>query len=103
VLTAVPCASAPEPTVVWAATASLSLLWTLQWLATDQVNRGHVEGNSTELSPRLRHTLRCHVPDPDVLRPDAVRGRAVDWSSLNVHSGTQGWLDRLATALDVPL
>ena len=101
--------------MVWAATASLSLLWKLQWLATDHVNRGHVDGKdlydavllaelgSTGFSPRLRHTLRSRVPDPGVLRPDAVRGWSVDWSSLNVHSGTQGWPDRLATALDVLL
>ena len=114
-LTAVPCASAAEPTVVWAATASLSLLWKLQWLATDQANRGHVEGKdlydavllaelaSMEFSPRLRRALRSRVPDPDVLRPDAVRGWSVDWSSVDVHSGTQGWADRLATALDLLL
>ena len=115
VLAAVPCEDTPEPTVVWAATAAASLVWKLQWLGTDQVRRGSSEGkdlydavllaelSSTEISPRLRHALRSRVPDADVLRPEAVRQWTIDWSSLNVHSGTQGWLDRLATALAVLL
>ena len=114
-LTAVPREGGGQPTVLWAATTALSLMWKLQWLATDQVDHGYVEGkdlydavllaelDSTVLSSRLQHALRSRLPDPEVLNPDTVRGWAVDWSSLNVHSGRQGWLDRLATALDVLL
>ncbi|AVT34270.1 hypothetical protein C6361_07905 [Plantactinospora sp. BC1] len=109
------------PTVVWAATPQLSLAWKLQWLCTDQATDGHCTGKDlydavllaelpgVRLPARLLRTLLRRIPDPELLRPAAVRGWAVDWSDLSDGHPPAGtdptpWLDRLAVALtpDLP-
>ncbi|GAA3758620.1 hypothetical protein GCM10022225_50030 [Plantactinospora mayteni] len=109
------------PTVVWAATPELSLAWKLQWLCTDQATDGLSAGKDlydavllaelpdVRLSARLLRTLLRRIPDPDLLRPAAVRGWTVDWSALPSGHPPAGadpapWRDRLAVALapDLP-
>ncbi|GAB3976664.1 nucleotidyl transferase AbiEii/AbiGii toxin family protein [Plantactinospora veratri] len=109
------------PTVLWAATPQLSLGWKLQWLCTDQATDGHCAGKDlydavllaelpeVRLSARLLRTVLRRIPDPELLRPAAVRGWAVDWSDLADRHPPAGvdptpWLDRLAAALapDLP-
>ncbi|MDG4786643.1 nucleotidyl transferase AbiEii/AbiGii toxin family protein [Micromonospora sp. WMMD1102] len=111
---------AGPPTVVWAATPELSLGWKLQWLCVDQAVEGLSAGKDlydavllaelpgVRLSPRLLRTLLHRIPDPDLLRPSAVRGWTVDWSALpsgHPPAGTDPapWLDRLAAALSAGL
>jgi hypothetical protein len=99
---------------LWAATAAQSLMWKLQWLATDHARLGYCEGKDlydavllAEMgprpSPRLRRRLRSRLPTPDALDEGAAQRWRVDWSTVDdSHRPSDGstWLARLANALD---
>ncbi|MEU4482555.1 hypothetical protein AB0F68_31525 [Micromonospora sp. NPDC023966] len=107
---AVPRQDGGPPSAVWAASPRLSLLWKLQWLCVDLHTHGAAQGkdlvdavllaerNGAWLTGRLATELRCRLPEPGLLHPDAVRAWRVDWSA-GPDRFRAGWRKRLAAAL----
>lgn len=108
VLTAVPRRDGRPPAALWTASRELSLAWKLQWLCTDQAEKGVSAAKDlydavllAELDGiRVSRHLRRLVLGTAVLSPDAVRSWAIDGP---VPSGADAgpWLVRLAGAVQV--
>lgn len=109
-LIAVPRQDMSPPTVVWAATPQLSLLWKLQWLSVDQETYGSCQGkdlfdavvlaelDGVALSGVLACELLRRVPRPESLRPEAILRWQVD-RSTGPAGATTAWRERLARAV----
>lgn len=103
--TAIPRTDGP-PIALWTASAALSLAWKLQWLVTDQADRGAGDGKDLfdavilaespgiRLSPKLRRMPGVAELDPTTVRTWTVASHPC------IHDATTQWLDRLARALE---
>ena len=110
VLLAVPIGVPPEQVALWAASASLSLMWKLQWLASDQATQGFssakdlvdavllAEGADVRMPVSLRRLLDSRLPVP--LAPETIVTWQIDASEA-LEGSADRWLARLADAVRV--